>query len=135
MAKSTQFKSIDEYINRQPEEARILLQDLRSAILKAVPDATELFNYGVPAFSLVEGGKREEQIMIAAFKKHVGLYPHPTTIEHFARELEGYKQGKGSIQFPFNSSIPKSLVIKMIKYRKSLIINEMSGGINRRKFI
>jgi hypothetical protein len=28
----------------------------------------------------MEGGKREEQIMIAGYKKHIGFYPHPITI-------------------------------------------------------
>ncbi|MDX9970323.1 MAG: DUF1801 domain-containing protein [Candidatus Gracilibacteria bacterium] len=121
MTKSGKFKTIDEYINNQPKEAQVLLKDLRFAIKNAVPHATELFTYGVPAFSLVEGGKMEEQIMIAGFKNHVGIYPHPTTIEHFTKELIKYKQGKGAIQFPFNSTIPKELIIKMVKYRKSLI--------------
>ena len=116
-----EYKTVDEYIEDQTEEAQVLLRDLKSVILKAVPNATELFNYGVPAFTLVEGGKREEQFMIGAFRKHVGLYPHSTTIEHFSKELEPYKQGKGSIQFPFGSNIPKELIIKMVKYRKKLI--------------
>lgn len=115
------YKSVDDYINDQPEEARILLRDLRSAILDVVPNAAELFNYGIPAFTLVEGEKREEQFMIAAFKKHVGLYPHPTTIKYFSNELKTYKQGKGSIQFPLGSRIPKDLIKKMVKYRKKLI--------------
>ena len=47
------FKTIDEYISYQPKEHAALLQDLRDAILEAVPDAKETFNYGVPAFALV----------------------------------------------------------------------------------
>jgi uncharacterized protein YdhG (YjbR/CyaY superfamily) len=69
----------------------------------------------------VENGKREQQIMIAAYKKHVGFYPHPTTIEKFSDKLTIYKQGKGSIQFPINKPIPCELIIEMVKYRKSLV--------------
>ena len=81
------FNTIDEYINSQPKEHAKLLQDLREAILEAAPDAVETFNYGVPAFALVENGKRDQQIMIAGFKNHVGLYPHPSVIEKFEKEL------------------------------------------------
>ena len=115
------FKSIDEYISSQPEKHAALLQDLRDAILEAVPEAEETFNYGVPAFAIIKNGKRDQQIMIAGFKNHVGMYPHPTVIEEFEKELSIYKQGKGSIQFPLNKPIPKALIVKMIKYRKQLI--------------
>ena len=115
------FKTIDEYISYQPKEHAVLLQDLREAILEAVPEAVETFNYGIPAFALVENGKRDQQIMIAGFKNHVGMYPHPTVIEKFEKELSVFKQGKGSIQFPLNKQIPKALVVKMVKYRKKLI--------------
>lgn len=115
------FETIDEYISSQPEEQAALLQELRDAILEAVPEAVETFNYGVPAFALVENGKRDEQIMIGAFKNHVGMYPHPTVIEKFEKELSVFKQGKGSIQFPLNRPIPKALVVKMVKYRKKLL--------------
>ncbi len=115
------FKTIDEYISCQPREHAALLQDLRDAILEAVPDAAETFNYGVPAFALVENGKRDQQIMIAGFKNHDGMYPHPTVIKKFDKELSDFKQGKGSIQFPLNKPVPKALVVEMVKYRKKLI--------------
>jgi len=115
------YQSIDEYIKDQPEPQAGLLRELKSAIIEAVPEATETFNYGVPAFSLVNNGKRDQQIMIAGFKNHVGMYPHPTAIEKFAKELSVYKQGKGSVQFPLDKPIPKALIVKMVKYRKKLI--------------
>ena len=116
--------TIEEYINAQSHPQAELLRDLRKAILEAVPDATETFNYGVPAFSLVKNGKRDQQIMIGAFKNHVGIYPHPTTIVEFEKELSQFKQGKGSIQFPLDKPIPTKLIVKMVKYRKKLIQSE-----------
>jgi hypothetical protein len=58
----SKFGTIDEYISSQPEEHATLQQDLRDAILEAVPDAVEMFNYGVPAFALVKNGKRDQQL-------------------------------------------------------------------------
>lgn len=118
------FKTIDEYINSQPEPHASLLRELRDAILEAVPDAKETFNYGVPAFALVDNGKRDQQIMIAGFKNHIGMYPHPIVIEKFEKELSVFKQGKGSVQFPLDNPIPKALVVKMVKYRRKLISDE-----------
>jgi uncharacterized protein YdhG (YjbR/CyaY superfamily) len=118
------YNTIDEYIEAQSPPQAELLQDLRKAIIEAVPDAIETFNYGVPAFSLVKNGKRDQQIMIGAFKNHVGIYPHPTTLIEFEKELSQFNQGKGSIQFPLEKPIPIKLIVKMVKYRKKLIQSE-----------
>ena len=59
--------------------------------------------------------------MIAGYKNHVGLYPHPTVMEKFDNELSIYKKGKGSVQFPIDRPLPKQLIVKMVKYRVELI--------------
>jgi len=117
------FETIDDYIAAQPMETQSHLSELRKYIKEAAPDATEVLNYKVPSFTLVPGGKRDQQIMIAGYKKFVGFYPFPTTIEAFAKELAGYSQGKGSVQFPLNQPLPKDLIIRMVKYRREEILN------------
>jgi len=97
------------------------LLELKECILKVAPNATELINYNILAYSLIKGGKREQQIMIAGYKKHVGFYPHPTTMEKFESELSGFKKGKGSVQFPLDKPLPKDLIEKMVAYRMKLI--------------
>lgn len=59
--------------------------------------------------------------MIAGYKKHVGLYPHPITMQKFDSELSEYKRAKGSVQFPLDRPLPGELIIRMIKYRKGLL--------------
>lgn len=119
--KPDKLKSVEDYFNAQPEETKKALIELKKCILKVKPDATELFNYNIPAYSLVEGGKREQQIMIAGHKKHVGLYPHPTAMEKFETALNSYKKGKGSVQFPLGKPLPSELIIRMVEYRYNLL--------------
>jgi uncharacterized protein YdhG (YjbR/CyaY superfamily) len=114
-------KAISNYFNAQPEKVKVALLELRAYILEVAPDAEELLNYNIPAYTLVKGGKREQQIMIAGYKHHVGLYPHPTTMAHFEKELSGFKRGKGSVQFPLDQPLPKDLIIRMIRFRLSLL--------------
>ena len=121
MSGKVEFKNADEYFDAQPENVRNTLLELKECILKAEPKATELLNYNIPAYALVENGKREQQIMIAGYKKHVGLYPHPTTMEKFESELSDYKRAKGSVQFPLDKPLPKELIVRMIKYRIGLL--------------
>jgi uncharacterized protein YdhG (YjbR/CyaY superfamily) len=119
---SSKVASVSEYIHSFPVDVQNKLNELKMYILFVVPHAEDLFNYGIPAFALVKGGKREQQIMFAGYKNHIGLYPHPTTIEHFHKELIQYKTAKGSIQFPIDKELPKALIIDMIRYRYELIL-------------
>jgi len=121
MSGSNKYKTAEEYFNSQPENTRKTLKELRNCVFEAAPGAIEMINYNIPAYALVEGGKRDQQIMIAGFKNHVGLYPHPRVMEHFDHELEGYKKGKGSVQFPLDKALPKQLIVKMVRYRIELL--------------
>lgn len=121
MSEVNQFRSAAEYFEAQPEETGRALLELKECILKAAPNVTEMINYNIPAYALIEGGKREAQIMIAGYKRAVGFYPHPTTMEKFEAELQGYKRGKGSVQFPLDKPLPKELIIRMVKYRNELL--------------
>lgn len=116
-----QFISVNEYFDNQPEQTKKALLELKECILQAVPNATELLNYNIPAYALIKDGKREQQIMIAGYKKAVGFYPHPTTMEKFDSELKDYNKGKGSVQFPLDRPLPKDLIIRMIRYRMELL--------------
>lgn len=115
------FDTVDDYISSQPDEVKVVLQELRNIIKEAVPTSTEILNYKVPSFILVENGKRDQQVMMAGYAKFVGFYPFPTTMAKFASELKNYKQGKGSVQFPLNLPLPKDLIIRMVRYRKAEI--------------
>lgn len=121
MTAKNEFNPVQAYFDAQPEKTREALLKLKACILKVVPTATELLNYGIPAYALVGDGKREQQIMIAGYKTHIGLYPHPTTIEEFEKELKAYISGKGSVQFPLDKPLPTELIEAMIQYRLDLL--------------
>ncbi|MEM7108897.1 MAG: DUF1801 domain-containing protein [Bacteroidota bacterium] len=114
-----EYQNVSQYIESFEGATKEYLEELRELILAIVPDAQELINYNIAAFALKKGGKREEQLMMAGYEKHIGFYPHPTTMEHFWDELDGFKKAKGSVQFPVNKPLPKELIREMIKFRKN----------------
>jgi uncharacterized protein YdhG (YjbR/CyaY superfamily) len=115
---------VDAYIAQFPPETRRALEEVRRCIRRAAPRATELMNYRIPAFALVKDGKRDQQVMMAGFSKHVGFYPTAAVIDAFRDRLADYKFAKGSIRFPLDRPVPAALVIEMVKYRLSRLRGE-----------
>ena len=85
--------SVKEYIAAFPKETQKLLNDVRSAITKAAPDAEEKISYGLPAYHL----QGRPLVYFGGFEKHIGFYATPTGNKTFEKELSIYKQGKGSV--------------------------------------
>ena len=105
-------KNINEYIAGFPKDVQNILEQVRSTIKKAVPEAEETISYAIPTFTL-----NGNLIYFAAFKNHIGLYPAPRGNEAFKKELSKYKGGKGTVQFPLDEPIPLNLITKIVKFR------------------
>jgi uncharacterized protein YdhG (YjbR/CyaY superfamily) len=56
-------------------------------------------------------------VYFGAYKNHIGLYATPGGHSAFADELSGYKQGKGSVQFPLNQPLPLDLIARIVEFR------------------
>jgi uncharacterized protein YdhG (YjbR/CyaY superfamily) len=110
--KNTQADSIDAYITNFPPETRKHLIQVREAIRKSAPQATEAIKYAMPTFVL-----NGNLVHFAGYEHHVGFYPAPTGINAFKKDLAGFKQGKGSVQFPLDKPMPLALIRKIVTYR------------------
>jgi uncharacterized protein YdhG (YjbR/CyaY superfamily) len=110
-------KSIGEYIDAAPKEARKKLREMRACVRKAAPGAKESIKWRMPAFSY-----RRILVMFAAFKHHIGFYPTRSAMSAFAKELSKFTTGRGSIQFPLEKPLPIALIRKItaLRVRESL---------------
>jgi uncharacterized protein YdhG (YjbR/CyaY superfamily) len=105
--------TIDEYVLNFPPESRKVLQQIRTVVKKAVPDAEETISYAIPTFKL----NGVNLVHFALFKNHIGFYATPTGHDRFKHELLKYKQGKGSVQFPLDKLMPLELIAKIAQFR------------------
>ena len=106
--------TIDAYIKSAPIHVQKRLNELRKAIQRAAPAASEKISYGIPTFYL-----HGNLVHFAAFKNHIGFYPGPSGIKAFEKEISGYQYAKGSVQFPLDAALPLSLVRDIVKFRVS----------------
>lgn len=108
-----EIKSVEQYIKTFPIEIQIILENLRTTIIGAAPQANEGIAYGMPAYKT--NGK--PLVYFAGFKKHIGFYATPSGHSEFASELSKYKHGKGSVQFPLDQPIPIELIKRIVQFR------------------
>jgi uncharacterized protein YdhG (YjbR/CyaY superfamily) len=107
-------REIDDYLAGLDEPKRATLQELRRTIRAIVPEAEECISYGMPAFRL-EGNVIAG---FAAFKNHLSYLPHSgSVLGELGADLAGYEGTQGSLHFPIDRPLPKSLVRKLIAVR------------------
>ena len=110
---NSNFKNVTEYIKAQPKDRHDILNKIREIININAPDAIENIAYGMPAYKM--NGK--PLVYFACFKNHIGFYATPSGHDAFKKELSAYKQGRGSVQFPLDQTIPYQLIKKMVIFR------------------
>ena len=89
-------EEVRAYIAQFDEPVQDELNRVYEVIQAVLPDEPDRINWGVPTFG-------NNVIHFAAAKKHVGIYPGPEAVEHFAPVLDakGLKHTKGAIQLPY----------------------------------
>lgn len=113
------MNDVNEYLANVPEAKRVELERIRSIVKELVPDAEESISYAMPTFKY--GGR--PLVYYAAFKDHLSIFPAGATSEAFAKELRGFKQSKGTIQFTETNPLSDELIKKIVRFRLDKILN------------
>lgn len=108
------YTTIDEYLSTLDEPKRSTLQQLRTEIRAAVPDADECISYGCPAFRV----RGKVVAGFAAFTNHLSYLPHSgSVLPTLGDELAAYGGTKSALHFPVDRPLPAGLVKKLIAVR------------------
>ena len=113
--RKTKVHDFDAYAYGFPAAVQKRLREMRDTVRRAAPEATETISYGIPALRL-----DRMLVWYGAFDRHLGFYPGAKAIVAFKDELAGYKSAKGSVQFPFDEPLPRSLIARMVKVAADL---------------
>lgn len=104
-------QTIDEYIAAQDEAVQPKLNEIRSILQTALPDAEERISWSMPTY-----WKGKNIIHFAASKKHLGLYPGGEATTVFSEELSGFNVSKGTIRLPYDKPLPSELIEKIAQW-------------------
>ena len=102
------FDTVESYLGSFPDEVQPILEQVRTTIRAAVPQAEETISYDIPTFKV--GGK--PVVYFAGWKHHVSVYPIPEVDEALERELVPFRAAKGTLKFPLDRPSPYELIGK-----------------------
>jgi uncharacterized protein YdhG (YjbR/CyaY superfamily) len=107
---SDRFATVDEYVAALPEDARPVMEEVRRVVHRVVPGVTETISYQMPTFVL-DG---RPLVHVAAWKKHLGLYPLPPMDDELAARVEPYRGAKDAMQLRYDRPVAYDLVERVI---------------------
>jgi uncharacterized protein YdhG (YjbR/CyaY superfamily) len=113
--------SVDDYMATLPDDRREVMEQLRSTIRAAAPEAEEAISYNMPAFRM------DGRFLVSyeAFKRHYSLFPWSEgMVEELGDAVKPYAVGKGTLRFPADQPIPLDLVTRIVAIR----IREHTSG-------
>lgn len=102
--------SVAEYLAGLPDETAARLTDALDAARRAVPGAGDRISYGIPTITLDD----RPIVHVAAWKKHLSLYPTPVGDDSLASELAPHVAGKGTLRFPLAEPLPLDLIQRTV---------------------
>jgi uncharacterized protein YdhG (YjbR/CyaY superfamily) len=106
--------TVDEYLAGLPEDRRGPMEQIRSAIRAAAPEAEEVISYKMPAFKL------DGRFFVSydAYKAHYSLFPwSDRMLAALGDEIAPYAKGRGTIRFPAGQPIPTDLIRRIVAIR------------------
>lgn len=109
---TSSISTVDEYINQFEGAKKAYLIQVRQLIAQTVPaSATETISYQMPTIRF-----NGNLIHFAMNKQHLGIYPGPEAIAHFAAQLKNFKTTKGAIQIPIDQPIPAKIILDIVDF-------------------
>lgn len=113
------FADIDAYIAALPDDVRPVMQDVRRTVHTVVPDVGETISYAMPTFTL-DG---RPLLHVAAWKKHIGVYPLPDMDDDLARDVEPYRGTESTLRLPLDA-VPYELFERVL----AAMLQQRSGA-------
>jgi uncharacterized protein YdhG (YjbR/CyaY superfamily) len=102
----TRFHTVEDYLDSLPPPTRTLLDQISERVHGVVPAAAEVISYDIPTFTV--DGRRF--MHVAAWKRHLSVYPAPSSDPVLTAELAPYAAGKGTLKFALDQPMPWGLL-------------------------
>jgi uncharacterized protein YdhG (YjbR/CyaY superfamily) len=103
--------TVDEYLAGLPDDVRARVEEVRRVVHEVVPDAGETISYAMPTFTLDD----QPLLHVAAWKRHIGLYPLPVLDAELDAEVAPFRGTKDTMRLPHSRPLPRDLVARVVR--------------------
>ncbi len=117
---------VDAYLAALPDDQRLALENLRALLRLHLPGHPECLSYAMPGFRQ-PGPKGKMVAGYAAFKHHLGLYPHSGSVIPLI-DCRPFKTSKSGVLFTPSNPLPDALVLRIVTLR----LDELTRGYGKR---
>ena len=111
MAQPHQPATVDGYLAALPDDVRARMAEIRRLLRSLVPDGEETISYAMPTFTL-DG---RPLLHLAAWKRHIGLYPLPPLDAELAAAVAPYRGTKDTLELRHSRPLPTDLVARVVQ--------------------
>jgi uncharacterized protein YdhG (YjbR/CyaY superfamily) len=111
VAVAAKVSSVEDYVAGLPPDVLPVFEEVRRTIRAVAPEAAETISYDMPTWTL----SGSAFVHLAAWKKHLSLYPVPEMDEDLARTLAANVAGRGTLQFPLSQPVPLEEIAQVVR--------------------
>jgi uncharacterized protein YdhG (YjbR/CyaY superfamily) len=105
------FANVDEYVAAQPVAVQDLLATVRRIVADEVPGATESIRYDMPVFGVGDA----YLVHVAAWKRHLGLYPVPVFDGALEADVAPLRAAKDTVRLMYALPFPDELFRRVLR--------------------
>ena len=102
---------VDDYLDALDDDVRARMEELRALVHRVVPGAGERISNEIPTFT-VDG---RAVVHLAAWKKHIALYPLPPLPPALAGEVVPWRAATDTLRLPHDRPLPLPLVAAVLE--------------------
>ena len=111
--------AVEAFLAALPPDQQAALRALRATLARFLPEYVECMSYAMPGFR--QPGVKGRMIAgYAAFRRHLGLYPHSANIIP-TLDCRPFKTSKSGILFTPATPLPDTLVETILRARQAEI--------------
>lgn len=110
--KASHAVTVDAFIAESPEEARPVVEQIRTIIKQAVPGVEETMGYGKPYYKY-----HGWMTGVTLYAKHLGveMWDGLSAQDREGLEALGYKTGSKNFQIKYDQVVPEAVLTRLVK--------------------
>ena len=108
----SEARTVDEYLTEIPEERRLILDQIRTAIREQIPELQESMAYGMPAYT--RPGETEPEVAFASQVQHISLYLPVSVVATNKHLLTGLNVGKCCVRYRAAAKVDLAIMRELL---------------------